>query len=813
MKVSYRWLNEYIDLSGIAAEELAERMTRGGIEIDGVESLNKGVSGVVVGYVVSKEKHPDADKLNVCKVDAGTGEELQIVCGAKNVDAGQKVPVALIGATLPGDFKIKRAKLRGVESQGMICSAKELGMNDKLLPKDQQDGILVLPGELAVGTPIGDALGIDDEVLELDLTPNRSDCLSMLGVAYEAGALTGRPVKLPDNAVHDAAIRTSDYVQVSISAPEQCSRYTARYIKGVVVGPSPQWMQNRLIAAGVRPINNIVDITNYVMLEYGQPLHAFDADRIAGGRIDVRLARAGETMVTLDDQERKLEPHMLVITDGEKPVALGGVMGGANSEVTETTVNIVLESARFDGGTVRKTSRQLGLRSESSIRFEKGVDHARVVPALDRAAALMARYAGGLAADGYVEAVAAVEQPVDVTVTLDRINAYLGTSLSGLEAKTIFERLGFDYEADDDGSFKVRVPSRRGDITLPVDLIEEVARLHGYDEIPTTPIEGATTPGALTVPQAIRRGIRRKLTDAGLTEAFSYSLTHPDRAQLFETLSEGARPIRLAMPMSEDRSVLRTSLLPNLLDIATYNRNRRIEDLALFEIGSVFLTDEEALTRLPQEKHRLAGLLTGSRRAAQWNVKAEAVDFYDAKGVLEAVFELLGVSDKIGYESAAIERLHPGRTAVVKLDTERGRETIGYVGQLHPTLQQQEDLADTFVFELELAPLYELADFAIVQQPLPRYPAIERDIAVVLDAGVEAAKLLADIRDAAGELLESVRVFDVFTGEKLGKDKKSVAVALVYRHAERTLTDEEVTERHSAVVERLSQSFGAELRK
>ncbi len=813
MKVSYRWLNEYIDLSGITAEELAERMTRGGIEIDGVESLNKGVTGVVVGYVVSKEKHPDADKLNVCKVDVGTGEELQIVCGAKNVDAGQKVPVATIGAVLPGDFKIKRAKLRGVESQGMICSAKELGINDKLLPKEQQEGILVLQPDLTAGTPIGQVLGIDDEVLELDLTPNRSDCLSMLGVAYETGALTGRPVKLPDNQLNDAVIQTSDYVQVSISAPDQCHRYTARYVQGVVVGPSPQWMQNRLIAAGVRPINNIVDITNYVMLEYGQPLHAFDADKLAGGRIDVRMAHPGETIVTLDDQERKLEPHMLLITDGEKPIALAGVMGGASTEVTETTVNILLESAKFDGGTVRKTSRQLGLRSESSIRFEKGVDHARVVPALDRAAALMARYAGGLAADGYVEASAITEQPVDVGVTLTKINAYLGTELSSLEVKTIFERLGFDYEASDEGRFKVRVPSRRGDITRDVDLIEEVARLFGYDEIPTTPIEGSTTPGGLTTAQAIRRGIRRKLTDAGLTEAFSYSLTHPARTQLFRTLAEDAKPIRLAMPMSEDRSVLRTSLLPNLLEVAAYNRNRRTEDLALFEIGSVFLTDEETLTRLPQEKHRLAGLLTGSRHAAQWNVKAEAVDFYDAKGVLEAVFELLGITDRIAYQSQPIDQLHPGRTAAVLLDTERGWESIGYVGQLHPSLQQQEDLADTFVFEIELAPLYEHADFAIVQKSLPRYPAIERDIAVVVDSGVEAAKLTSEIAATAGELLESVRVFDVFTGEKLGKDKKSVAVALVYRHAERTLTDEEVSERHAAVVDRLSQTFGAELRK
>ncbi|WP_313998233.1 phenylalanine--tRNA ligase subunit beta [uncultured Paenibacillus sp.] len=814
MKVSYRWLNEYIDLEGISAEELAERVTRGGIEVDGVEQLNKGVGNVVVGYVKSKEKHPDADKLNVCKVDAGQGEELQIVCGARNVDAGQKVPVALIGAKLPGGFQIKRAKLRGVESQGMICSAKELGINDKLLPKEQQEGILVLPEDAAVGTPIGEVLGIDDEVLELDLTPNRSDCLSMLGVAYEAGALTGRPVKLPDISVADAAERASDYVQVRISAPEHCMRYAARYIKGVRVGPSPQWMRNRLIAAGIRPISNIVDITNYVMLEYGQPLHAFDADKIAGGRIEVRLAREGEVMVTLDDQERKLEPHMLLIADGEKPIALAGVMGGANSEVTAETANILLESARFEGGTVRKTSRQLGLRSESSIRFEKGVDDARVIPALDRAASLMARYAGGLVAEGIVQAVTREEEPAEVTVTLERINSYLGTELSTLEVKTVFGRLGFEYESDDvSGRFTVRVPSRRGDITRAVDLIEEVARLYGYDNIPTTPIEGPTTPGALTVPQAIRRELRGKLTASGLNEVISYSVTHPDRAGLFTRLGEGAKPIRLAMPMSEDRSVLRTSLVPSLLEIAAYNRNRKTDDLALFEIGSVFLTDETELTRLPQEKHRIAGLLTGSRASALWNRKAEPVDFYDAKGVLEAVFEMLGMTGLVRYEAASIDQLHPGRTAAVLLDTARGWEPVGYVGQVHPALQLQDDLADTYVFELELEPLYEQADFAIMQKPLPRYPAIERDIAVVLDRGVEAGRLTDEIRSAAGDLLESVRVFDVYTGGKLGEDKKSVAVALVYRHPERTLTDEEVTERHAAVVERLGQSFQAELRK
>jgi phenylalanyl-tRNA synthetase beta chain len=807
-------LNEYIDLSGIEAGDLAERITRGGIEVDGVESLNKGVTGVVVGYVVSKEKHPDADKLNVCKVDAGQGEELQIVCGASNVEAGQKVPVALIGAKLPGGLDIKRAKLRGVESQGMICSAKELGINDKLLPKEQQEGILVLPEAMPIGAPIGEVLGIDDEVLEFDLTPNRSDCLSMLGAAYEVGALTGGTVKLPDRTVNDAADKAADHISVSISAPEHCSRYAARYIKGVKIGRSPQWMQNRLIAAGVRPINNIVDITNYVMLEYGQPLHAFDADRIDGGRIEVRLANEGETLVTLDNQERKLDPSMLLITDGRKPIALAGVMGGADSEVTGGTVNILLESAKFDGGTVRKTSRKLGLRSEASIRFEKGVDTASVLPALDRAASLIARHAEGLVTDGIVEAVAVEEQPIQVSVSIDKINRYLGTKLSQLEIRTIFGRLQFDNELNDQGMFTVAVPSRRGDITRDVDLIEEVARLYGYDNIPTTAIEGAATPGALTKPQAIRRELRRRLTDAGLYEVVTYSFTHPARTELLQSLNgEDVKPVRLSLPMSEDRSVLRTGLVANLMEIAAYNRNRKNANVAIFEIGSVFLTDEAELTRLPHENHRLAVLLTGNRSEAQWNRKAEPVDFYDAKGIAETVFEVLGVSGRISYTAAVLGHLHPGRSAEVQLNTEHGQVRIGYIGQLHPTLQHEEDLDDTYVLEMELDPLYESADAAIVSKPLPRYPAVQRDIAIVLDSGIEAGRLTEDIAETAGELLESVQVFDVYTGEKLGTGKKSVALSLIYRHAERTLTDEEVSELHGKVVARLEQSFEAQLRK
>ncbi len=815
MNVSYRWLSDYIDLNGISPQELAEKLTRGGIEIDNVPSRNQGVSKVVVGLVKTREKHPDADKLNVCTVDAGQGMDLQIVCGAPNVAAGQKVPVALVGAKLPGGVDIKRAKLRGVESQGMICSARELGINDKLLPKELQEGILVLPKDTKIGTDILEVLALEDAILELDLTPNRSDCLSMLGVAYEAAALTGRQVKLPAPEVERylSADKTSDRIKVAIQAPDLCAHYSIRYIKGVKIGPSPLWMQNRLIAAGIRPISNIVDVTNYVMLEYGQPLHAFDASKVAGGRMEVRLAREGETLETLDGQVRKLEPHMLVIADAEKPIGLAGVMGGANSEVTAETRDVILESAKFDGGTVRRTSRQLGLRSEASARFEKEVDPGRVIPALDRAASLMAQLAGGHIADGIVEAVVRRPEPVTIELTLPRINAVLGTSLSALEVQTLLARLAFRADSVADGEWRVTVPTRRGDIARDVDLIEETARLYGYDEIPTTPIEGPTTPGSLTKPQAIRREIRQTLTYAGLCEAISYSVTSAERAGLFPELSQNAKPIPLAMPMSEERSVLRTSLLPSLLEAAVYNLSRKNSDVALFEIGSAYHTDEAVLTRLPREKPRLALLLAGALKPAGWNRKAETADFYDAKGLLEAAFARLGLEAEVSYEAARPEGFHPGRTAAVKLRTPRGPEVIGYVGQLHPDVQRAFDLPDTYVAEIELSPVYEQADSRILYRTLPRFPSVERDLAVVVDQAVTGAALTEAIRKSAGDLLESVSVFDVYKGEKLGPDKKSVALALVYRHADRTLTDEEAAEADSRVLAELEQSFGAELRK
>ncbi|MFD2114409.1 phenylalanine--tRNA ligase subunit beta [Paenibacillus yanchengensis] len=817
MKVSYNWLGQYVNLNQMSAAKLAELMTSGGIEIDIIEQLNKGITGVVIGYVESIAKHPDADKLNVCQVDVGQAEKLQIVCGAANVAAGQKVPVAVVGAKLPGDFKIKRAKLRGVESQGMICSAKELGINDKLLPKEQQEGILVLPEHADIGTPIIEWLDLDDEVLELDLTPNRSDCLSMLGVAYEVAALTEQQVQLPELNVQESAVQAKEHIAVKIAAAEQCTHYSARYITNIQIAQSPQWLQNRLLAAGIRPINNVVDVTNFVMLEYGQPLHAFDAAKIANGNITVRLAEQGEQLVTLDNQERKLEAHMLVIADDEGAIGLAGVMGGASSEVTNTTMSIILESAKFAGDVVRKTSRQLGLRSEASARFEKGSDRNYVLPALDRAAALIAELTGGEVASGVVEDRVSEQADTVIALDVDRINRYLGTTLVGEQVAAIFTRLGFSYEHNrelNQGTFQVTVPSRRGDITREVDLIEEVARIYGYDLIPTTPIYGEVIPGALTKEQVIRRELRRRLASAGMYEVIGYSLTAPDKATLFPQLAEAVEPIKLAMPMSEERSVLRTTLAAQLIDIATHNRNRKNDSLAFFEIGSVYHTNEVKLTKLPNEKHRFAALITGQKQQEQWNVKAQSVDFYDAKGITETIFEVLGVTEYMTYAAAQPENFHPGRTAAIYMQLADGSEqVIGYVGQLHPSLQLAADLADTYVVELALEPLYARADAEIEYIPLPRYPAIERDIALVVDETIAAAQLLAVARAAAGELLESARIFDVYTGDKLGAGKKSVAVALIYRHSERTLTDEEVTERHQHVVEQLEQTFAAQLRK
>lgn len=816
MKVSTQWLADYVSLEDVNIEQLAEQITRSGIEIDSVENRNQGVSKVVVGFVKSKEKHPDADKLNICKVDVGAEEELQIVCGAKNVDAGQKVPVALVGAKMPGGLEIKKAKLRGALSQGMICSAKELGINDKLLPKEIQEGILVLPAETEVGTDVISLLGLDDQVLDFDLTPNRSDCLSMLGAAYEISAILGRELALPqpDKELTEGTEPTENFIKIGQHDAELCSHYAVRHISGVKIAPSPLWLQNRLIAAGIRPINNIVDVTNYVMLEYGQPLHAFDADTIAGQTIGVRKGVNKEKFVTLDGQERELDEHDLLIVDGNNaPIALAGVMGGLATEVTDQTVNLVLESAKFDGGTVRKTSRKLGLRSEASQRFEKEVDPARVIPALDRAAALIAKLAGGNIHKGIVEAVGTQQQPVVLQLTVNKVNDYLGTSITIEEIKGIFGRLHFDHKEVAQDTLEIVVPTRRGDIIRNVDLIEEIARLYGYDNIPVTAIEGPATLGGYTGAQQLRRNIREMLSYAGWFEVMGYSFIREGEALKFPQQSANHQEVKLAMPMSEDRSVIRSSLIPGLVDIATYNHNRKQNNLAIFEIGHVFQSEEVNLTKQPQEITLLSLLLSGEREEKSWNVSSQPVDFYDLKGAVEAIFIGLGIENSISYVADEPQGFHPGRSASIYLTTEQGKQHIGTLGQLHPEFQQEKELPDTYVAEISLESLYTHSGHVAVYKDLPRFPAMQRDIALVLDQNVEVDKLITLIKQEAGQLLEAVDVFDVFTGSKLGENKKSIAISLVYRHKERTLTDEEITTLHQKVVSSLEQTFNAELRK
>lgn len=815
MKVSTQWLADYVSLEDVNIEQLAEQITRSGIEIDSIENRNQGVSKVVVGFVKSKEKHPDADKLNICKVDVGAEEELQIVCGAKNVDAGQKVPVALVGAKMPGGLEIKKAKLRGELSQGMICSAKELGINDKLLPKEIQEGILVLPAETEVGTDVITLLALDDQVLDFDLTPNRADCLSMLGAAYEVSAILGRELTLPKpekdlTEKNDAADKSIKIVQHD---EELCSHYAVRYVSGVKIAPSPLWLQNRLIAAGIRPINNIVDVTNYVMLEYGQPLHAFDADTIEGHSIGVRKGVNKEKFVTLDGQERELDEHDLFIVDGKnQPIALAGVMGGLATEVTDQTVNLVLESAKFDGGSVRKTSRKLGLRSEASQRFEKEVDPARVIPALNRAAALIAQLAGGEVHQGIVEVKGKQQQPVVLKLAVNKVNDYLGTSISIDEMKQIFGRLHFDYK-ELAGELEIVVPSRRGDITRDVDLIEEVARLYGYDNIPVTAIEGEATLGGYTGAQQLRRNIREMLSFAGWYEVMGYSFIREGEASRFPQWSPSLQEVKLAMPMSEERSVIRGSLIPGLIDIAMYNYNRKQNNLAIFEIGHVFLSEEAQPSKQPQEVTLLSLLLSGEREEKRWNVNPQPVDFYDLKGAVDALFMWLGMENNISFEADEPQGFHPGRSASIYLTTKQGKKRIGTLGQLHPEYQQEKELSDTYVAEISLESLYAYSGHVAVYKDLPRFPAMQRDIALVVDENVEVDKLIRLIKQEAGQLLEAVDVFDVFTGSKLGENKKSIAISLVYRHKERTLTDEEITTLHQSVVSSLEQTFNAELRK
>ncbi|MFE6170119.1 phenylalanine--tRNA ligase subunit beta [Viridibacillus arvi] len=796
MLVSLKWLEQYVDLQGLEPAVLAEKITRSGIEVDGVANLAEGMKKLMVGEVKEKVKHPEADKLNICQVDFGEEELSQIVCGAPNVAVGQKVIVARPGAHLPGG-KIKKAKLRGEVSNGMICSLQELGIEGKLVPKAYSEGIFVLPAETPVGADPLEVLGLYDTVLELGLTPNRSDAMSMLGVAYEVGAILSEDVKLPELDYTESAEKASDYLKLRVDAPVENPMYVAKVVKNVKVAESPLWLQQRLMAAGVRPHNNVVDVTNYILMEYGQPLHAFDYDRLGTGEIVVRLANEGEKITTLDDKERTLNANNLVITNGKEPVAVAGVMGGLNSEVHNGTTTVVIESAYFEGLSVRYTSKDLGLRSDASARFEKGLDPNRVIPAAERAAKLLAELAGGEVLAGSVMFDELDKTPSKVIVSPDFINARLGMKISLDDMESILKRLKFDVETAN-GMLYVDAPTRRQDIKIEEDIVEEIARIYGYDEIPTTLPVSETTPGGLTPYQAKRRIVRAYLEGAGLHQAITYSLTSDALSQKFAL--ETAPVTKLLMPMSEERSTLRQSLIPHLVEAASYNVARQADLVALYEVDSVFLglTEEN----LPHEEEHVAAVITGKWLDHAWQGEHKQVDFFVLKGIVEGLFDRLGLADAVTFERATVDGLHPGRTANVLLNGSR----IGLIAQLHPTEQKANGLKETYVMEMNLAAILEASTEALVYVPVPRFPSMSRDIALVVDRSVAAADLETIIRQAGGTLLKDVRVFDLYEGDKMEEGKKSVAFSLQYFEPERTLTDEEVVAAHDEVLKALAEA-------
>ncbi|MDQ6599878.1 phenylalanine--tRNA ligase subunit beta [Bacillus salipaludis] len=800
---SYKWLQDYVDLSGVTAEELAEKITKSGIEVEGVEVLNEGIKGVVVGYVQEREQHPNADKLSKCLVDIGEEAPVQIICGAPNVAQGQKVAVATVGAVLPGNFKIKKAKLRGEESNGMICSLTELGMEGKIVPKEYSEGIFVFPDDAEVGTDALALLNRDDQVLELGLTPNRSDCLSMLGVAYEVAAILGRDVKLPETVLQSTSEKASDYVKVVVEAKEDNPLYVAKMIKNVKIGPSPLWMQTRLMSAGIRPHNNVVDITNYILLEYGQPLHAFDYDRLGSKEILVRRAKDGEKIVTLDDAERTLTSDHLVITNGSEPVAIAGVMGGANSEVISDTTTVLLEAAYFSGAAVRKASKDHGLRSEASARFEKGVDPNRVRAAGDRAAYLMVKYAGGEVLEGTAEVDTLTVEPAIVSITLEKINRVLGTNLTAADVKDIFDRLQFGVTIEND-FVTVSAPTRRGDIKIEEDLIEEVARLYGYDNIPKTLPIGSSTPGKLSDYQKKRRIVRQYLEGVGLYQAVTYSLTSEEKAAQF-ALNQGEF-IRLAMPMSEERSILRLSIMPQLLEVLKYNSARQNDSLGVYETGAVFLANGTEV--LPTEEEHVAAAITGLWHSHSWQGEKKPVDFFVLKGILEGMFAKLGLLDQVNFVQARVDSMHPGRTAEVQLNDQK----VGFIGQVHPKVQKELDLKDTYVFELSLKDILGEETAALQYEAIPRFPSITRDIALVANKETVSNTLKEIILTTGAPLIKEAHVFDLYEGEHMEEGKKSIAFSLKYADPERTLTDEEVTKVHNKVLDALKEKSGAVLR-
>lgn len=793
MKLSESWLREWVN-PAISTQELASQLTMAGLEVDAIDPVAGAFTGVVVGEIVSVEPHPDADKLRVCQV-AGEGDQLrQVVCGAPNARTGIKVPFAVVGAQLPGDFKIKKAKLRGVESFGMLCAQTELQAGE------DDEGLWELPQDAPVATDLRDYLSLNDQIIEVDLTPNRSDCLSVKGVARELGVLNRLPVTEPE--IHPVQPVIDDTLSVTLSAPEGCSRYVGRVLRNIDISrPSPLWLQEKLRRAGLRSIDAVVDVTNYVLLELGQPMHAFDLARLSGG-IEVRMAEPGEQLLLLDDQEMTLTEGTLVIADRDKPLAMAGVMGGRESAVDANTRDIFLESAYFNPVVIAGKARSYGLHTDSSHRFERGVDFQLQEQAMERATQLLLEIVGGEPGP-LVQAWDEDHLPANRSVGLrrERVAQGLGLELPDEEVEAILTGLGLSLEQSDAAGWTFGIPSYRFDLTIEADLLEELARIYGYNRLPSRSLAAALAIPERPEGRLSLEAVRRELVARDYQEAISYSFIAPELSRQFAPQVE---PVALRNPISADMGVMRPSLLPGLVTTLQHNLNRQQERVHLFESGQRFVPRADG--KLTQEP-MLAGLIYGSRAAENWANSQEKVDFYDIKGDLEAVLALTGAAEDFRIEPGQHPALHPGQCALLY----RGDREIGVLGQLHPELQRSLDLAGpAFVFEVALSGLMPARKPSFV--PLSRYPSVRRDLALLVDRDLAAQNLLDCVKNHAGDYLSDLKVFDVYQGKGIDPHRKSVALGLTFQHPSRTLNEEEINASIERVVQRLEERFSASLR-
>jgi phenylalanyl-tRNA synthetase beta chain len=802
MKISLKWLSDYVELPA-SVDELARRLTMAGLEIEGIDRPGAGLTGVVVAQILAADPHPNADKLAVTKVSMGGPEPLQVVCGAKNYKVGDKVPLATVGTKLPGGVEIKQAALRGVDSFGMLCSAKELALDA------DASGLLILDPSLEVGTPIAKALGIDDVVFEVNVTPNRADALSHLGIAREVATLMGVPLKKPTVALTEAGTPAAELVSIRIDDAARCWRYAGRVVEGLTVKPSPTWLQDRLKSCGVRAINNLVDVTNYVMLEYGQPLHAFDLDRLAGAQIIVRTANAGETLTTLDEKVRTLHADDLLICDRDAAQVLAGVMGGASSEVTPGTTRVLLECATFQPTTVRRSAKRHALHTESSHRFERGTDVSVVPEVVDRAAALLAELGGGTVRPGRVDVYPEPKALRRVTLRPAKVAAVLGTPVAPEECWRVLGALGFKRVGGTDEAAEFEVPAVRVDVAIEEDLIEEIARVRGFEAIPAALPRGLSKLEPAKPVALVEAAIRRALSGEGLDEVVNFSFVSAAELAAFGA-GEGA--ITLSNPISAELSVMRTTLFPSLVANVHRAARHQAQGVKFYELARSYAPNPGAgKERAPaaREELQVAGALWGTRAGQRtWTQATAPVDFYDAKAAVEAVLSALHISGA-KFEPLESPWYHPRAAASVKL----GNVTLGTLGELHPKAARALDApAGIFLFQLSFEALKRAATLVPVAKKLSDFPSVFRDLAVVVPVELASEKVRAVILEVGKPLVAEASVFDVYTGPQVGEGRKNLAYALTYAAADRTLTDAEVTQAHQKIVAEVTKRLGGELR-